>query len=184
MRRIILIAGHNGAGTGAKGYIDEGAETIKLRDCLADWLRIKEPNLTVITDRNKDNLTLAGGLLNWLKSFFKKDDICLDLHFNASANETAKGTEVLIPDKYSQFEFLSAKLLVESLAKIGFKSRGVKTETSGQHAKLAMLSGFDCENFLLELCFVSNQGDVAIYQNKFPELLAAIGNWIKECAKI
>jgi N-acetylmuramoyl-L-alanine amidase len=128
MRRILLIAGHNGAGTGAKKFIDEGAETIRLRDALVYWLKIKAPTLQVITDKGRDNLTLAGGLLSWLKSIFKKEDICLDLHFNAF-NGTATGAEVVVPDKYSIFEFDNAKELSAAVAKaLQINNRPLKTE--------------------------------------------------------
>jgi N-acetylmuramoyl-L-alanine amidase len=184
MRRVILIAGHNGAGTGAKKFIDEGAETIRLRDALVDWLRVKCPSLQATTDRGRNNLTLAGGLLKWLKSFIKKEDICLDLHFNA-ANGTATGTEVIVPDKYSQIEFGNAKELSEAISKaLQIKNRGVKTESQSQHSKLAMLSGFDCENFLAEICFVDNQQDADNYKKHFPELLVAIGNWLIQVSEL
>jgi N-acetylmuramoyl-L-alanine amidase len=184
MRRVIIAAGHNGAGTGAKGYIDEGTETIKLRDCLVDWLKIKEPTLEVITDRGKDKLTLSGGLLKWLKSIFKKEDICLDLHFNAF-NGVANGTEVVIPDKYSQFEWLYGRMLRDSVVTaLQTATRPNKTETQSQHSKLAMLSGFDCENFLLEVCLCDNYRDAENYANYKPELIAAIGGWLRKTAKL
>ena len=39
MRRVFLIAGHNGTGTGANGFIDEGKETVILRDLIAKNLK-------------------------------------------------------------------------------------------------------------------------------------------------
>ncbi|MDR3326901.1 MAG: N-acetylmuramoyl-L-alanine amidase [Prevotellaceae bacterium] len=182
MRRVFLIAGHNGAGTGAKKYLDEGAETIILRDDIVDWLSINYPDLKVITDRNRDNLTLAGGLLIWLKSIFQKDDICLDLHFNAS-NGTATGTEVLIPDNCSALELEGATDLSFLISNtLNLKNRGVKAESQGQHGKLAMLSGFDCENFLAEICFVDNQKDATNYRQYFYQLSEAIGYWLIKTA--
>jgi hypothetical protein len=47
-----------------------------------------------------------------------------------------------------------------------------------------MLSGFDCENFLAEICFVDNQLDADNYKKYFPELLAAIGNWLIKTATL
>ncbi|MDR1543067.1 MAG: N-acetylmuramoyl-L-alanine amidase [Prevotellaceae bacterium] len=185
MRKLIIIAGHNGKGTGApdRHGLDEGAETMALRDCFVDWLRIKYPQIEVATDRGRDNLTLAGGLLKWLKSFVKKSNICIDLHFNSSANEQATGAEVVVPDKYSMFEFGNAKKLAAKIAEIlQIKNRGVKIEIQSALGKLAMLSEFDCENFLIEFAFTSNAKDVENYKKYKPELIAGLGEYFAKMA--
>jgi N-acetylmuramoyl-L-alanine amidase len=185
MRKLIIIAGHNGKGTGApdRHGLDEGAETIALRNSIADWLRIKYPQIEIITDKGRDNLTLAGGLLKWLKSFVKKPDICIDLHFNSFENKRATGAEVVVPDKYSVFEFDNAKGLAAKIAEIlQIKNRGVKTETQSARGKLAMLSGFECENFLVELCFASNPSNVNNYKKYKPELIAGLGKYFAQMA--
>jgi N-acetylmuramoyl-L-alanine amidase len=166
MRRILLIAGHNGKGTGAKKYLDEGQETIKLRDAIAKELQSKY-GVAAITDKGKDNLNLSG-IVVWLKSIFHKSDLCIDIHFNASNNEAASGVESFIPLKNSEFERVAANKLVGVVSNVlQIRNRGVKIEGQSQHSKLAMLSGFDCENVLLEVCFITNKDDSDRYKRTY-----------------
>ena len=172
MKRVILIAGHNGKGTGANGFIDEGEETIVLRDLIAEELRVR--GIVHITDKEREKEKLAA-IVTWIKSIFRKSDICVDLHFNAASTPTATGCEVLIPSKFDATERNLATELSNYISNtLGIKNRGVKTESQGQHTSLAMLSGFDCTNILIEVCFVSNKEDAKKYFAKREELAAGI----------
>ena len=155
--KIYLIAGHNGSGTGANGFIDEGKETIILRDLIAK--NLKEMGIIVIKDNDITPLTKV---VQWLRSQISKKDICIDIHFNASSNKLANGSEVFIPTKNTKDEVELANMFKESLSKF-FKDRGVSLESKSYHGKIAMLSGFDCCNVLLEICFVSNKLDSVNY---------------------
>ena len=157
MRRVFLISGHNGSGTGANGFIDEGKETIILRDFIA--YNLKEMGIVVAKD---ENLTPLKRVVQWLRSKITKRDICIDIHFNASTNPNANGSEVFIPTKNTSDEVELAHMLRGSLSKF-FKDRGVSLESKSYHGKIAMLSGFDCCNILLEICFVSNKPDADAY---------------------
>ena len=157
MRRVFLIAGHNGARTGANGFIDEGKETIILRDLIAK--NLYEMGIVVIKD---DNLTPLTKAVQWLRNQITKKDVCIDIHFNASTNNSANGSEVFIPTKNTSDEVELANMFRESLSKF-FKDRGVSLESKSYHGKIAMLSGFDCCNVLLEVCFVSNKNDADTY---------------------
>ena len=160
MRRVFLIAGHNGPGTGANGFIDEGKETIILRDLIAE--NLKEMGIVAIKD---DDLTPLTKVVQWLRNQINKKDICIDIHFNASTNKIAHGSEVFIPTKNTSDEVELAYMFRGSLSKF-FKDRGVSLESKSYHGKIAMLSGFDCCNVLLEVCFVSNKIDSENYFEK------------------
>ena len=164
MRRVFLIAGHNGHGTGANGFIDEGKETIILRDLIAE--NLKEMGIVAIKD---DNITNLSKVVQWLRNQITKKDICIDIHFNASTNNSANGSEVFIPTKNTHDELELANMFRESLSKF-FKDRGVSLENKSYHGKIAMLSGFDCCNVLLEICFVSNKTDADAYNSRKIEL--------------
>lgn len=164
MRRVFLIAGHNGPGTGANGFIDEGKETIILRDLIAE--NLKDIGIVAIKD---DNLTTLTKVVQWLRNQITKKDICIDIHFNASSNKSANGSEVFIPTKNTSDEVALANMFNESLSKF-FKDRGVSLESKSYHGKIAMLSGFDCCNILLEVCFVSNKADADAYNSHKIEL--------------
>ena len=157
MRRVFLIAGHNGPGTGANGFIDEGKETIILRDLIAK--NLSDMGVVAVKD---DNLTPLTKVVQWLRNKITKKDICIDIHFNASSNKSANGSEVFIPTKNTSDEVELANMFRESLSKF-FKDRGVSLESKSYHGKIAMLSGFDCCNVLLEVCFVSNKLDADAY---------------------
>ena len=155
--KIYLIAGHNGSGSGANGFIDEGKETIILRDLIAE--KLKEMGIVAIKD---DNLTPLTKVVQWLRSKITKRDICIDIHFNGSSNKLANGSEVFIPTKNTSDEVELANMFKKTLSKV-FKDRGVSLESKSYHGKIAMLSGFDCCNVLLEICFVSNKLDSVNY---------------------
>ncbi|MDD3404982.1 MAG: N-acetylmuramoyl-L-alanine amidase [Paludibacteraceae bacterium] len=169
MKKIALISGHRGRGTGAVGLqIDEGAETIWLRNRIEDHL-CQKYNIVPVVDCDTDNLNTV---VKELRHELSKTDICIDIHFNASTAASANGAEVLIPASATSDEKKRAGELLQVVCDtLGIKSRGVKDEASGQHGKLAMLSGFDCVNMLLEVCFVSNPTDSSKYLAK-REILA------------
>ena len=177
MRRVFLIAGHNGSGTGANGFIDEGKETVILRDLIAE--NLKEMGIVAIKD---DNLTPLTKVVQWLRNQITKKDICIDIHFNASTNPNARGTEVFIPTNFTSDEVELAGMFRESLSKV-FKDRGVSLESKSYHGKIAMLSGFDCCNVLLEICFVSNKTDADTYSLYKKELAYEIALDILEYSR-
>ena len=177
MRRVFLIAGHNGPGTGANGFIDEGKETVILRDLIAG--NLKEMGIVAIKD---ENLTPLTKVVQWLRNKISKKDICVDIHFNASTNPNANGAEVFIPTKNTSDEVELAYMFRGSLSKF-FKDRGVSLESKSYHGKIAMLSGFDCCNILLEVCFVSNKTDADAYNLYKKELAYEIALDILEYSR-
>ncbi len=177
MRRVFLIAGHNGPGTGANGFIDEGKETIILRDFIA--YNLKNMGIVVAKD---ENLTPLKRIVQWLRNQTNKKDICIDIHFNASSNKSANGSEVFIPTINTSDEVELAHMFRGSLSKF-FKDRGVSLESKSYHGKIAMLSGFDCCNVLLEICFVSNKTDADAYNSHKIELAYEIALDILEYSR-
>lgn len=168
MRKVYLIAGHNGKGTGACGLFDEGEETIKFRDILDNALCAK--NYCPETDFDKEDDKL-NEVVRWLTNEVNPDDLCIDIHFNAGAS-SATGTEVFVPDVSTDFEYNIAKEMCNCISSVlGIKNRGVKKESSSARGKLAMLSGFNCQQILIEICFCTNSSDVDSYQ-KFKHELA------------
>ena len=164
---LYLISGHNGERTGASSnYLDEGLETIVLRNLICLNLT-RLDFLDFETDDDKDNLNTV---ISKLKQKVKKDDILIDIHFNA-ADPKATGSEVFIPTDYDEVEKeLAEKLLNEVTTTLNIKSRGVKVEGLSQHSKLGMLH-LPCHTVLLEVCFLTNKSDVYRYKEK-RELLA------------
>ncbi len=180
MKKVAIIAGHRGAGTGANGFIDEGAETIWLRDRIDDFLTAKY-NIVAFVDNDTSGLSVV---VKRLKDTMKKDDLCIDIHFDAFTNPDSNGCTVFIPNRPTSDEKLGGQQLVDLVSKVtGIRSRGVKLEGAGQHSSLAMLSGFDCCNLLLEVGFVSNKSDSDKYNAKKDALAEAIADWVYKFTK-
>lgn len=173
--KVFLTAGHRGRGTGAVGIIDEGEETIRLRNLIGEILRNR--GVEVYTDRDDDSLSLVVANVNAECGI---DDICIDIHFNAF-NTQAQGSEILIPHNFNDVEKeLAQDLLTVIVNTLKTKSRGVKKESSGQHKRLAMLYDIDCNSIIVEICFCDNVEDALKYQSKFNDLAYAMANVILE----
>ena len=177
-KRIILIAGHHGPGTGANGFLDEGAENIRVRDDLHKKLielRVSDEN--IITDKGRDNVVLRD-IVSWLRNdVIREDDICIDIHFNA-ATATATGIETFVPNHPTANELNLAREVNNAMvAALGLRDRGVKWERESHVGTLAMLS-FNCTTILLEICFVTNENDVRAYRENYDRLIDGLGNAI------
>jgi N-acetylmuramoyl-L-alanine amidase len=82
-------------------------------------------------------------------------DIMLSIHCNA-ANGKANGTETFYRGEANREQ---AERINDALvASMGTRDRGVKTESSSQHARLAVMSFQPC--FLIELGFIDHGGDL------------------------
>lgn len=177
---LYLISGHNGERTGASSpYLDEGVETIILRNLICLNLT-RNGFIDYYTDDDSESLNKV---LSKLKQKVKKEDILLDIHFNA-ASQTVTGTEVFIPTDYTEEE----KSLAESLLKtvtdtLQIKSRGVKTEGQSQHSRLGILH-LPCTTILLEVCFLTNKEDVYKYKEKREVLSQKIAQLFHKYSKI
>lgn len=176
-RKIAIIAGHSGAGTGANGFIDEGKETIRLRDAVVARLK-GATAFEVITDRDNDRLPVV---VAFLRKLLAPADILIDIHFNASPARLANGTQVFIPEKSTAVELELAGILQKEMSKF-FKNRGVGDERDTYHKKIAMLSDVNTINLLLEVCFVTNENDAKIYTKRFDEIADTIANFVKYVA--
>jgi N-acetylmuramoyl-L-alanine amidase len=177
---VYLTAGHNltkeNKGTGAfsslngKEY-DEAKLNIEIRDKVADFIKKSSPSTTVLTD---DDRTLLRDVINWL--FLKKtsSDISIEFHFNASTNENANGVEVFVRDQYAVKAFTLGKEICKSLSGY-WNTRGVKFANQGQHSTLPILTKPRGVNILIEVCFMTNMADMAIYELRKDKIAKEIG---------
>lgn len=98
--------------------------------------------------------------------------VVVEFHFNAGAT-SATGTETLIEIDGDKMDKDCAKELTDATARIlGIKNRGVKTEADTRHKRLALMKedGIIC---LVEICFISNAGDMKAFDTHFEELCQA-----------
>lgn len=180
MKRLFIIAGHGGTDSGATAttngvFYREANLTVEIRDLI-----ITECNAlgisNIITDSNSNALAAT---LNWLKSLvFSKDSILIDLHWNASDNITANGTENFIPDNYTSKELTIANEIHRVFTNVGFRSRGVKTESQSARKRLGIFRP-DCEQVLIEVGFISNSRDMLLYENNKQTIAKEIAKILK-----
>lgn len=173
IRKIFISAGHSnqlGKDMGAIGIdnIEEGSLTSELRKLIVEELRllgqysITDPDYLV----TKDTVAIINALLD-------SRDVAIDLHFNAFGNNSVRGTEVLIPFKSTKFEKTLATKLAENISACLLTiNRGVKTEADSARGRLIFMTP-NCENILIEICFITNKIDVLAYLAK-EKILAKI----------
>lgn len=159
MRKLIISAGHGGNDPGASGNgFIERELTIELRDLIVAEFKLL--NIAPLVDDNRNALSQT---LTWLRGKFGSKDILLDIHWNASSNPDAKGSEIIVPDVVSSFEKILANGLLKVFTDLGFRDRGVKHESLTARKSLAWMKPA-AENILIEVCFISNTLDMKLYQ--------------------
>jgi len=162
-RRIAISAGHSNLQGKDRGAVSqwmvEGVETVKLRDLVVE--RFKKLNQKVNTDPNS-NVTYQTVAL--FKKYFDANDIVLDIHFNASTNPNASGTEVIVPNDATNIELAIATELSSNISTLLIiPNRGVISEKNTPRKKLLWMT-IPSINILLEVCFLSNERDCMVYE--------------------
>lgn len=184
MRDILLSAGHStdvNGDRGAQGVkgVWEGDLTEELRKGILTKLKSKGFT-NVITDEPKNALVKT---LAYFKSFIKSKSIALDLHWNAY-NGVAKGCECIIPESPTDFEReLAAQLVIDVTKPTLITNRGVKKESDTARKRLGWMRQ-DCETVLLEVCFIDNTQDMALYTTYKDIIEDNIANTLIKFSKI
>lgn len=175
MNKLFLTAGHNGAGTGAKKYLDEGAETIKLRNDLKHRLELN--GVQVIADNDSQPLAQV---IAAIKSKMTFNDYVIDLHFNAGGGT---GVEAFTNNNPTAEESRLASDMCMTVSRVlGIRNRGVKKESQSNRGKLGILQ-LNAQTVLLEVCFVDSQDDADEYRAKYYELVEELAEIIAKNVK-
>ena len=176
-RKIFISAGHSnvsGRDRGALGVDGtiEGELTVALRKKVVSELNRLGANPITDIDRNVTRETVTFMIQNLVSR-----DIAIDIHFNASV-KSATGTEVLIPFKSSDFEKHLGNLLSYNIATVlGIRNRGLKTEADSARGRLIFMTP-NCENILIEVCFITNENDMKLYNEKQNQVATIIAKCI------
>lgn len=165
---ISISPGHYGPKTGASGLIDEVTEAIRVSKRVTEILR----GSSITTNYIEDNVSKSQSAnIPWLIAQHNKTSRTIDVsvHFNASVGTQHKGigTEVLV---HNESNSKVAQNIVDAIAKVsGLKNRGVKIRTD-----LGLLKGTNKPCYLIEVCFVNDSVDVALYKRDFEKICQAI----------
>ncbi|WP_336046212.1 N-acetylmuramoyl-L-alanine amidase [Solibacillus ferritrahens] len=175
---LTISAGHYGKGTGAVGFLDEGEETFEVVKQLERKLNEKGILVHTILDNQSKNQQQN---LTYLirKHNATQRHLDVSIHFNATKNKQKAGigTEVLY---INQAILPFAQKLSGQIAKAGkFKNRGAKLRTD-----LAFLKGTVKKAILIEICFVSSEEDVRLYQANKEQIIEAIAETLKSFVSV
>ena len=166
---LFISSGHSdraGRDRGAlSGKYIEGVLAAEFRKILVEEIRILGLNAVTDIDNSILSETIA-----FFKNKTSKDSILVDIHFNAGPS-TAKGTETLIPAKFTTFELQLANKISKSIGTdlstplrgLTNGYAGVKTELESARKSLGWMR-LTGENILIELCFISNPTEMEKYE--------------------
>lgn len=162
--KIAVRGGHTERCTGAIGILNELAEDRKVKNELVNFLKAEGHSILDVTPpvnyTNNQGMDLAYGV-NKANSWGA--DLFISVHFNKaySSYDGAIGTECWV---YSATDSIAdevyAKRIVDNIASLGFKNRGVKYSGNDlyecRETKMASV--------IIEVCFVEATKDVSIYR--------------------
>lgn len=161
---VFISAGHSDRDPGAAANgVTEADIVLEFRDLLCDELKGK---LLVARDGDRgENMPLSTAV-----EMAKRFDIAVEFHCDA-ASPSASGTWTLSrPEHYP----LGRDLCDAVSDALGIPSRGAKPEDSGQHSRLAFVSGGG--GIILELFFLTNPGDLESYRLRKHALVKALAS--------
>lgn len=170
--KLLLIAGHGAGDPGAVGNsYQEATETRKVVAALAQALEGCCDITTYPTSRNAYADYTAGQLTKTAQ--FARYDYVLEIHFNAVKASTAdgktKGTEIYVTTAEPSTAVEQA--MVAAIAAVGLTNRGVKRNN---WAVINQARKAGTSSALLEICFIDDADDMAIYAAKQSDIVEAI----------
>ncbi len=189
---LIYSSGHTDKLKGDLGAISpnkkevEGFLTVEAKNLLTKYTKLaaereKITNLNLLVDRDDTDLSET---LKFLQGRTKESDVLIDVHFNA-ANGKARGTEVLIPENYTETELEIADRISDIIGNIlktperGVIGRadGVKTEASSARKRLGWMrpSGI---NILIEVEFLDNPDAMETYHRNKENLWKQVADYL------
>lgn len=173
---LLLISGHGAGDPGATSYITgrtrrEADETRRVTAAVAKALDGHCGVAIYPTDRNAYDDFRKGTLAAVAQ--FSRYDCVLEIHFNAlsqsAADGSTKGVECYVPTDTEDTTLPAA--LCRNVAALGLRNRGVKRKNwSVIHT--AQRTGTPAA--LLEVCFIDDPDDMAVYDTKFQAVTNAI----------
>lgn len=176
MSVITVTAGHSNKDPGAvNGLFREADIAQKMRNMVALYLRQKD--IAVKTDgEGKGNLPLPAAI-----KLISGSKAAVEFHCNAFPKPTAGGCEALSQPKDRA---LSQRLCKAVSDVMGIPTRGTdggwKDEGSGQHSRLGYVRN---GGIILELFFISNPAELAVWQDKKWLVAKAVAEVLAEVAK-
>lgn len=171
--KILLIAGHGGGDPGATGC------GYKEADLTREVVSLVEAKLSKYA-----TVAVADTAVNWYKNYTKLPlsgvGYVLEVHFNACVNDlkgngVTTGTEIFVTT--SEKGTIVEEKIVNGIAKLGFKNRGVKRKN---YSVINYCKNKGVSSALIETCFIDDADDMKIFTEKKALIADAIANGIAE----
>lgn len=113
-------------------------------------------------------------VVRWFNIRYEPGDFVIAVHMDASDNAAANGTSVYYADEAPSPRNIDAALLASVISgTLGTRNRGARNASASQHSRLAILSDTKAPAFLVELGFITNEGDTSRVQSKGADALIA-----------
>ncbi len=173
--KILLIAGHGAGDPGAVGSGSNEADLTREMAKKIEKVLQKHVDVTLFdTSKNMYRYLKGGG-----KFDFSPYKYVLEIHFNSGAgdeggNGKTVGTEILVHENETGVSV--EKSIVENIAKLGLKNRGVKRR--GDLRNMNILHKQGIAYALLEVCFIDDADDMKIYREKKDLIATAVADRI------
>lgn len=174
---IFLSAGHSGSDPGAISLDKRHKEAdlaLALRDKTAALLRLS--GITVEEDgRDGENKPLKDALV-----FARQHPgRSVEIHFNA-ASPAAAGVEALCHPAHKKLAQLLCQAVASAIHSPLRGEQGWKAADSGQHHRLGFC---DAGGVILEVCFITNQGELNEYLANVDVVAARLATVLEQFAK-
>lgn len=148
-----IHAGHNFNVPGASGHFCETTEDRNVKNLVIS--KLQNLGHTVYDCTDETGATQSKNLVNIVEKCNAHNvELDISIHFNAS-DGAGHGVEVL---QYSNKTQTVAQNICNAIAELGFKNRGVKTNTS-----LYVLRKTKAPAILIECCFCDSTTDASLY---------------------
>lgn len=176
IRKVTVHAGHNPSGKiacGASDYLDESTEARVITKRVISMLR--DSGIIAVNCTENKGVSQSDVLYKICNRCNAETEVDLNIsiHFNAAAHSSKKdnknvGTEVWCK-KTDGIRGDVAKRICNQMSKIGFTNRGVKITDN-----LYFLNRTTKPSILVEVCFVTDPDDAALYTKNKDAVAKAI----------
>lgn len=176
-KKVLLIAGHGAGDPGAvSGDWQEATETRNVVAGLKEAMK-NIADVTVYPTTNNAYTDYKNGKLGSTANFANYEYV-LEVHFNAStasaSDDLTKGVECYVTTSESGVTVEEA--ICKNIAACGLTNRGVKRYN---YAVINTAKKAGVSSALLEVCFIDDPDDMAVYVDKQTEIVKAIAEGIK-----
>lgn len=162
-----ISAGHhkNDPGAVANG-LQENNLTIKVRDKVVSLVKAK--GYKVITDDDAETLA------EYLKRIEPGEaSVVVEFHFDAGQLNVSSGTSTFFADNASaNSRAFAIEMALTGASVLGIPNRGAHSETESHRGRLGLVHepGINC---LVEVCFITNDRDIQLFNQHFDQLCEA-----------